>query len=387
MMKIVHIVDIVLFLLMALSVAYIFMFAVASLWNRNRVKVKVNPQKINKVLILIPAYMEDKVIMDSVNSALKQNYPKNWLHIVVISDKMSVDTNDKLSLLPIRLFKINPYRSSKALAMKLAMENFGEGEYNMVIIMDADNTFNEDFVSSLNEKFNAGVKAIQAHRIAKNTENDLSLLDAVSEEINNSIFRKGHVNLGLSSALAGSGMAFEFTWFRENVKKLETTGEDKELELLLLKDKIYIEYIDELPVYDAKVVHQRTFYNQRRRWIGTQYAALIKGIKWLPESIVKFNFDYIDKIIQWMLLPRVVIMGLISLLAVIFLIIDWTLSIKWLILLFCLTVALILATPNSMLSKRTLRALRKLPVVFLLMFINLFRVRGANRNFIHTSKY
>jgi len=35
----------------------------------------------------------------------------------------------------------------------------------------------------------------------------LALLDGISEEINNNIFRKGHQTLGLSSALIGSGMA------------------------------------------------------------------------------------------------------------------------------------------------------------------------------------
>lgn len=386
MIKAFHIVDFVLFLWMAFSVAYIFIFAVTSLWNRNRFRIKVNSQKINRVLILIPAYMEDNVIMDSVNSAINQNYPKECLQVIVISDKMDDVTNSKLSLLPVKLLKISPERSSKALAMKLAMETVNDDEYDVVIIMDADNTFYEDFVSSVNEKFNLGVKALQAHRVAKNTNNDLSVLDALSEEINNSIFRKGHVNLGLSSALAGSGMAFDFAWFKDNVKKLKTMGEDKEIELLLLKDKIYIDYFDELLVYDAKVEFERTFYNQRRRWVAAQYGALIKGIKWLSESIVELNYDYLDKIVQWMLLPRVVIMGIISVTAVILLIVDWTLSIKWLLLLVCLIFAFILATPHYLRSKKTLKAIKKLPVIYLLMFINLFRIKGADRNFIHTTK-
>jgi hypothetical protein len=50
--------------------------------------------------------------------------------------------------------------------------------------------------------------AVQGHRTAKNTNNSWAILDAISEEINNNIFRKGHRVLGLSSAIIGSGMAF-----------------------------------------------------------------------------------------------------------------------------------------------------------------------------------
>jgi hypothetical protein len=58
--------------------------------------------------------------------------------------------------------------------------------------------------------------AIQCHRCAKNANNDVAVLDGTSEEINNTIFRKAHNRLGLSSALIGSGMCFKYDLFKEN---------------------------------------------------------------------------------------------------------------------------------------------------------------------------
>lgn len=69
-------------------------------------------------------------------------------------------------------------------------------------------------MSDINDLFaNPDVEAVQTHRIAKNMNNDMALLDAVSEEINNTIFRLGHAKLGLSAALIGSGMAFRYDLF------------------------------------------------------------------------------------------------------------------------------------------------------------------------------
>lgn len=61
------------------------------------------------------------------------------------------------------------------------------------------------------------------------------------------------------------------------------------------------------------------------------------------------------------------------------------LSIKWWILFFFLILALLLAIPSSLLNKRLIIALFELPYSFLLMFCNLFRLKGANKKFIHTS--
>jgi len=383
-MKIFYLFDQILFVLMALTVFYLFVFSLYSVWNKyeNTLSGKIK----NRMAVLIPSYKEDSVIMESVNSMLSQDYPKELFDVVVISDKMSAQTNEMLSTLPIKLLEIDPEISSKAYAMRCAMEWLPETNYDIVVILDADNCVKEDFLSRVNEIFNSGIKALQAHRMAKDTGNDMAILDAISEEINNSIFRKGHTSMGLSSALIGSGMAFDFRWFRDNVAKLETSGEDKELELLLFKDRIYVEYIDNLPVYDEKVKREKTFYNQRRRWVATQFGSLARGLKGLPKAFFTFNFDYIDKVLQWMMLPRVVVLGLICIMIVVMFIVEWQLSMKWIFLLISLIVAFLMAIPQYLLTKRSIHALKRVPLIFLLMFANLFRSKGANKKFIHTQK-
>lgn len=376
--------DSILFFIIALSVGYLFVFAFISLFG-GRKKYPYSTRE-NRFVILIPAYKEDNVIIDSVRSLLSQEYPAKNMEIVVISDKMKEETNKMLLALPINLIQINPENSSKAYALKTAVEHLQGNEYDIAVILDADNVVESNFLSCVNDAFNSGVMALQAHRTAKNLNNDMAILDAISEEINNSIFRKGHVKIGLSSALIGSGMAFKFSWFKKSVIKLTTAGEDKELELLLFKDNIYVEYLDYLMVYDEKIQGERGFYNQRRRWISAQFGSLFFGLKYLPKAISSFNFGYIERIFVWMLLPKIILLGIIVIYASITLIVDWSISVKWLILLVLLLITFAMAVPVFLVTKKSIKTIKRLPLLFLLMVLNLFRTRGANKKFIHTQK-
>jgi Glycosyltransferases, probably involved in cell wall biogenesis len=243
-------IDSILFFLMAASVGYLLIFAAASMAKTTYFYPLAT--KNTDLLFFFLAYKEDKVIESAVHSFLQQEYPKEFYDVIVISDKMKDDTNHRLQQLPIELLIVDFENSSKAKALNFAMDRLSNPKYDMVVIMDADNTVHSDFLQKFSNTYECGATVIQAHRMAKNLNTSTAILDAVSEEINNSIFRKGHVRLGFSSALIGSGMAFEYNWFKNNIKKVSSAGEDKELESLLLKQRIYIDYMDDVLVYDEK---------------------------------------------------------------------------------------------------------------------------------------
>ena len=379
---IIYTIDSILFFLMALSVGYLLIFSAAGMSKRNY-SYPIAKKKY-RFAVLFPAYKEDKVIERAVRSFLQQQYPKKNYDVVVISDKMEKITNQRLKQLPIDLLIVDFENSSKAKALNFAIDRLVDRDYDMVIIMDADNTVQTDFLLQISNAYECGANVIQAHRMAKNLSTKTAILDAVSEEINNSIFRKGHVRLGLSSALIGSGMDFEYKWFGDNIKKVSSAGEDKELEGLLLKQRIYIDYLDDVPVYDEKTPKDKIFYNQRRRWIASQYNALINSIADFPGAVFSKNIDYADKIFQWMMLPRVILLGVICLISTLLSIIDWEASLKWWGLLFLLGLSFCMAIPDYLVDKRLSKAIIKIPWLFILMFLNLFRIKGAGKKFIHT---
>ena len=382
--EVLYIFEYICWILASIAVAYPLIYSLASLGTRKSYYPTANKQ--HKFAILFPAYKEDRVILPVVESFLQQHYPQELYKVIVISDHMQETTNERLAQLPITLLKANYENSSKAKALNFAMDHFGRDEFDAVVILDADNIVDTNFLLEINKVFDAGVQAIQAHRTAKNRNTDIAVLDGLSEEVNNSIFRRGHVRLGISSALIGSGMIFNYQWFHDNVKHLVTTGEDKELEVLLLKQRIFIEFLDEVYVYDEKTQGEKGFYNQRRRWLATQFAQWGRVFKDLPQAILSGNIDYSDKLIQWMLPPRLILFGGIIVMGSIMQIIDWPLALKWWALFLIMGVTLCLAIPDKLVDDRFKKSINKLPLLFIMMVVNLFRMKGMNKKFVNTEK-
>lgn len=369
------------FTVVALSVFYLLFFVIASKFYHN--SQYPESENYSKILVLFPAYQEDAVIVPSAKTFLFQDYPKDRFEVVIISDHMQNSTNEKLQQLPVTVLNVTFEQSSKAKALNFAMDHFDVSSFDIVTILDADNEVDAVYLRRINNAYASGVKAVQAHRVAKNTQTDVAVFDAVSEEVNNTIFRKGHCALGLSSALIGSGMSFDFNWFKENVTHLRTAGEDKELEALLLRQSIYIDYLNDLYVKDEKTSHQKVYSSQRQRWLAAQYTMLFSKLKDIPVCIRTRNINYLDKIIQWMLLPRVVMFGLTGVFAFLYLVIAWESAIKWFVLILLMCLIFAFATPWDLFKVFLSKSWKTVPVLFVTMAMNFFKIKKG-KAFIHT---
>lgn len=385
-MEILFYIQLILFIPALICVAYLFLFAFYSMLPFP-IEYKLAKDSVS-FIILIPAYKEDKIILNTIKNLLNQDYPNDKFDIVVISDSMQESTNMELSSLPIILIKSSEPLNTKANAINYALDKISDSKkiYESVIILDADNIVDNNFLRDISNAVRSGAVALQAHRVSKNNNSSVAILDTISEEINNSIFRQGHVKLGLSSALSGSGMAFDYEWFCKNFKDANTAGEDKELEIMLLEQGIFINYLSKTYVYDEKVSTSKVFYNQRRRWLAAQAGALKVGVQKLPRAIKEGNIDLIDKIFQWMMPPRVLLLAGIFTMAILLSFIAIGLAIKWWLLLLMLFFAFAFAVPDNLIDKNFNKALYKLPLLTLMMLANMFRLRGVNKKFIHTNK-
>jgi len=392
--QLIHIIEIFIWLLLAASGAYILFFALVSLlWKKpvSRLSAYLTNKVLSlhvgehyKYLILYPAYNEDRVIVSSVHQFLGQYYPYEKFHVAVISDHMKPETNDKLRALPVTLLTPVFEKSSKAKAMQYAMDQIKE-DYDYVVILDADNVVDSDFLEKLNEVCAKGYKAIQCHRCAKNSNNDIAVLDGVSEEINNTIFRKAHNRIGLSSALIGSGMCFDFKWFKENVYKLTTAGEDRELEALLLMQGVYIHYEESIPVFDEKVSNKDNFQKQRLRWMTAQIQSLLHLLPHVPQAIITGNIDLIDKTVQQALIPRSMLIVLTFVMACLITLLSKVWCLKWWLLFLFICISLYVATPRQLRSHSVFGKILSIPLLVWKMILNILKIDRKNTDFIHTT--
>ena len=380
----IHILDLLLWAFMTISVAYITFYALVSLFSRKGIKtVDVPESPESTFLVLFPAYSEDRVIVGSVKKFLFQNYPQDKYHVAVISDHQQESTERLLSDLPVTLLRPVFEKSSKAKALQYAISEVS-GQYDYVVVLDADNIVETDFLHRLNILLKEGYKAVQCHRCAKNSDSSVSVLDGVSEEINNTLFRKAHNLIGLSSALIGSGMCFDYSWFSSHVTKLTTAGEDRELEVFLLREGIYIKYADDILVFDEKVSSADNFQRQRQRWMSAQVNCFLSMLRHLPEAVIRLNINYIDKTIQQMLIPRsMLLLFLLFMSLVMSAAAPWW-SIKWWSLLVLTGLSLFLAIPARLRTKSVFSKVGTLLRLSIKMARNVRHIDHKNEDFIHT---
>ena len=135
-----------------ISILYNALFAWGSLFSR---KKKINVQQRREALdrkqpiaILIPAYKEDSIIIETVKNILSQEDLRKEDKIVVIADHLKDSTLEVLASFPICVLKADFEKSTKAKALNLAINNLDEN-YTMALVLDADNRLRPGFLNHI----------------------------------------------------------------------------------------------------------------------------------------------------------------------------------------------------------------------------------------------
>ncbi len=374
----------VLILYFALSVAYLFIFSVMGKWGyRKKELLKTEP--VNRIAILVPAYREDGIILSTARNLLQLNYPQHLYDIYLIADSFDQKTLQQLRALPLQVMEVTFERSTKAKSLNEAFRQITK-PYSIALICDADNMLANDFLIRLDQAFGNGIRAVQGRRVAKNLDTSFAILDACSEAINNNIFRRGANALGLSSAVIGSGMAFEFEKLKEVLSEIDAVGGfDKPLQLKVVQQGIRIEYLEDALVFDEKVENSKAFRQQRKRWMSSQFIYLkqyfLPSLKQLLRgNLSYFNLAFANNII----LPRAIMLLMLPLLVLVSYFVEphWSTYFVWLFGIYLLS--LLVSLPAVLVNRNLLVAMLQLPRAIGGMVLSFINMRKANKTFIHT---
>jgi cellulose synthase/poly-beta-1,6-N-acetylglucosamine synthase-like glycosyltransferase len=282
-----------------------------------------------------------------------------------------------------------PY-STKGNSVRKTEPLIREGDYDYIVLLDIDNVMEADYLRKLNNEITDEIQVIQTHRTAKNLDTPIAILDAFSEEINNSIFRQGHVNVGLQTALIGSGIAMRKDFFINEVLTIRAVGGyDKEMELIMALKKTKTKYTPNIEVYDEKTRYIGDLNKQRTRWFSAQFFYLRKNLlKSMISLFTNSNLNYFNKTLQLLLMPKVLVLGFAFLLPILTYFVDCTSFTFLFPLSLSSFVAVVLAAsfglPRKYYKAEYFSAFKKLPVVFITLLKSLTKLKGANRTFIAT---
>ncbi len=366
------------------GVLYNFFFATISIFYRDKKYKKVENEA--SIAVFIPGYKEDVIIYHVAKDALKQNYNNERYDVIVIADSFSEQTLQKLNTLPIKVMQVSFEKSTKAKSLNKVMGMLGDA-YDIAVVLDADNLMKPDFLEKVNQAYQNGEMAMQGHRTAKNLNTDFARLDAISEEINNSIFRRGHWQIGLPSALIGSAMAFDYKMYREVMSKIDVvSGFDKELEIQLIKRNINVAFLNNAIVLDEKVQSGEVFEKQRTRWLAAQVNFALKYFfEGLWNLLSTGRVSLFNKALQFALLPRAfTLAGLVFLVAASFLLGN-TEMLKINGLLFGLFfLAMLFSIPKPFYNAKMIGSFAYVPKAIINMLLSLLKMKKAKDSFIHT---
>lgn len=381
-----YLLELVLLVYFAYVTGYNFLLAFSAMFYKSERAPEARTKR--KFAVLIPAYKEDAVIVGVAARALNQHYPSDRFDVVVIADSLKPATLDQLRKLAIKLVVVSFEKSTKVKALNKAMETIGDN-YDYAVVLDADNIMESHFLRKMNNLAELGYRAIQGRREAKNENTQMAVLDGLSETINNFIYRQGNTALGLSSSLNGSGMCFEYRAFKNIMASMDSIGGfDRELEYRLIERNRSVYYAKDVIVYDEKVDNPEVFEKQRTRWISSQFFYLKKffGRGWA--FLFKGNFNYFNAtVLRNIQLPRLLNLGLLTAVTFLAVILANYLNVKayvW-VGLFALTIiSMLLAIPARHYNKNLLKSALMVPKIFFKMVGLMFRLKGANKSFIHT---
>jgi cellulose synthase/poly-beta-1,6-N-acetylglucosamine synthase-like glycosyltransferase len=392
-MMVVHILTAMLFLYLVATIGYLLVLSLAG--RLGKIATYSTHPTQARIAVMIPSYKEDNVIVATASNALLHDYPSDKFSVTVIADQLLPETILALKALPVNVVEPILEKSMKSRSLHAAFQQFPHLSYDLALILDADNIMSPGTLQKVNHAYQLGWKVIQCHRTAKNKNTSIAVLDALSEEINNTIFRRGQRALGLSCALIGSGMAFEYELIKEifGLERIHhNPGEDKEIEILLLQKRLKVEYIGDAHVYDEKVQRSEVFQKQRTRWLATQ----IGNIRLFWANGMQHHFRekaYLHKFFQTLIMPRLLLVLLFGLIVIgcaidaftgaHFLLPTWK---YWAAPVLLYTSALLIAVPPSFYDRRTLKALLKIPVLLFAVIKALFGIKKSRTQFIHTPK-
>jgi cellulose synthase/poly-beta-1,6-N-acetylglucosamine synthase-like glycosyltransferase len=388
-----YIIFMALFIYLAAGVLYLVVLTLAGL---TRKKKRFSPATHkSRIALLIPAYKEDAVILETAAAAAKHDYPAGRFGVFVIADKLQDKTIARMEAIPVNVVRVQFESSTKAKSLHAALNQVAALGFDYAMILDADNIMEAGCLEQVNAAFDAGAEAVQCHRTAKNKQTAVAVLDAISEEINNHLFRKGPRGLGVSANLIGSGMAFRFHDLKSIIDLPHihnNPGEDREIDLQLMKQNIKVEYLDDAIVYDEKVASAQVFEKQRVRWLEAQVMHFRRFLHADMKAAPR-NFNFWNKFIQTMLLPRslyILVLGFMMMLVLA----EWLFKLDflyppgiwWIAMTLTFAVTLLLSIPGSLYNGRTFNAILHLPMLILSMVKALLKIKKNRTEFLHTEK-
>lgn len=228
-------------------------------------------KNLHKYAVLIAARNEQSVIGNLIESINEQDYPKELVDIFVVADNCTDDTAKIVRKYGAKCYeRFDDKNKTKGFALQFLVEcirkDYGIEAYDGYFVFDADNLLKKNYISKMNDSFDAGEKIVTSYRNTKNfDDNWISASYAIhwlrtirSEHRMRSV-------LHLATRIQGTGFLFANELIKDGWNYTSLT-EDRAFCADAVVKGYKISYNDEAEFYDEQPVSIRIAMRQRIRW-------------------------------------------------------------------------------------------------------------------------
>ncbi|MGN0451163.1 MAG: glycosyltransferase family 2 protein [Acutalibacteraceae bacterium] len=228
-------------------------------------------KKQHKYAVVIAARNEENVIGNLLDSITKQDYPKELVTVFVVADNCTDKTAEvakKHGAICYERFD-NEHRT-KGFALQFLFErieeDYGRESFEGYFAFDADNLLKSDYISRMNDSFDAGEKLITSYRNTKNFDESWVASTYALHWLRSIRFNhRARSVLRLATNIQGTGFLFANEIVKDGWKYTSLT-EDRALTADAVAQGYAITYNDAAEFYDEQPTSLKIALRQRLRW-------------------------------------------------------------------------------------------------------------------------
>ncbi|WP_433752141.1 glycosyltransferase family 2 protein [Paenibacillus amylolyticus] len=282
--------------ILALLAVYQFTF---SLFGLIKKKKKKHYPATKSFAVLVAAHNEEQVIGALMENLKQLDYPEDLYDVFVICDNCTDGTAQIVRAHGLNAcVRTNADLRGKGYAIEWMLKYLWKlpRQYDAVVMFDADNLVDRNFLLEMNDDLNNGSRVIQGYIDTKNPEDSwITAAYGVSYWYINRLWQLSRHNLNMANFLGGTGMCFETNLLKEIGWGATSLVEDLEFTMRSVQRNVYPVFNYDAKVFDEKPLTFKASARQRLRWMQGHFTVarryffplLWQSIK--ERSLVKFD--------------------------------------------------------------------------------------------------
>lgn len=225
-----------------------------------------------RFLCLIPAYNEETVIRNSVQSLVQQGYPRELYDVYVVSDGSEDRTEEIARALGASVIRTGSGGSGKHRALSVAFAQLltDGDDQRYVCVIDADNRVDASYLQEMNNAIcERGYACLQGyHDVLNGSVNWITKSLWLNCVASSRLYNPGRFQSLGTALICGTGWCCRADLLKKYWPLIRTQTEDIELTgLLLLHEDIGVPWIPGAHIYDEKPPNLWIAIRQRQRWM------------------------------------------------------------------------------------------------------------------------